>query len=99
MMALGAPIARCVLCVLVAVSGWTSRALAIAGTSTLPAGHAEIELKSRYAQNPTNESSRLAGIVSVGVAPGLQAAVESRLLLVEPEGAAARGGLGDTFVE
>lgn len=76
-----------------------SRALAIAGTTTLPAGHAEIELKSRYAQNPTNESSRLAGIVSVGIAPGLQAAVESRLLLVEPDGAAVRGGFGDTFVE
>ena len=94
-----AAIARSVVCVLVATSSWTSRAFAIAGTGTVPAGHGEIEVKSRYAQNPANESSRLAGIVSVGIAPGLQASVESRLLLVEPEGAALRGGFGDTFVE
>ncbi|MFI5399338.1 MAG: transporter [Candidatus Binatia bacterium] len=98
-MAHGAAIAAFVLCLLVAISGWTNRALAIAGTGTVPAGHAEIELKSRYARNPTNESSRLAGIVSVGIAPGFQATVESRLLLVEPDGAAARGGFGDTFAE
>lgn len=32
-----AAIARFVLCGLVAISGWTSRALAIAGTGTMPA--------------------------------------------------------------
>jgi hypothetical protein len=95
----GAPIARCVVCLLIATSSWASRAFAVAGTGTVPAGHAEIELQSRYARNPTNEASRLAGIVSVGIASGFQATVESRLLLVEPDGAAVRGGFGDTFLE
>ena len=99
MMAHGAPITRCVAYALLAASMWASHALAIAGTGTLPAGHAEIELKARYAQNPSSESSRLAGIVSVGITSGFQATVESRLLLVEPDGAALRGGFGDTFVE
>ena len=99
MMAHGAPIVRCVAWALCATLMWTSHALAIAGTGTVPAGHAEIELKSRYAQNPTNEASRLAGILSVGIAPNFQATVESRLLLVEPDAAAPRGGFGDTFVE
>jgi hypothetical protein len=98
-MANGDAIVTFVLCLLVASLGWAGRALAIAGTATVPAGHAEVELQSRYARNPTNESSRLAGIASVGIAPGLQATVESRLLLVEPDGAAVRGGFGDTFAE
>ena len=74
-------------------------ARAIETTDTLPGGRADLEVKGRYARNPSDAALRLASTISIGLAPGLQASVGSRLLRIDPDDGSPHSGFGDTFVD
>lgn len=66
-------------------------------TGTVEPGKAELELSGDYARNPEDNSWSTKGVLSVGLLPGLEARVESALLLLEPEGQRSRAGVTDSL--
>ena len=80
-----------------AAEAWGGRPLDTEDTGTVEPGKAELELSGDYARNPEDNSWFAKGVLSVGLAPGLEARIESALLLLEPEGQRSRAGVADSL--
>lgn len=78
-------------------AAWAGRPLDTEDTGTVEPGKAELELSGDYANNPDDTLWGLKGVLSVGVLPGLEARVESALLLLEPDDQRSRAGIGDSL--
>lgn len=77
---------------------WAGRPLDTEDTGTISPGSVELELSGDYASSGAEHVWTAKGVVGVGLLPGLEARVESGLLMLQPEEVGARGGLGDSVV-
>ena len=80
-----------------AAGAWGGRPLDTEDTGTVEPGKAELEQSGDYARNPEDNSWSVKGVLSVGLAPRLEARIESTLLLLEPEGERSRAGVADSL--
>lgn len=76
---------------------WAGRPLDTEDTGTVEPGKAELELSGDFVRNPKDTSWFVKGVLSAGLLPGFEARIESAFLLLEPEDAKARGGVGDSL--
>jgi hypothetical protein len=67
-------------------------------TLPLEPGEVELELGADYGRLDGDRFGRAAGVLTVGLAPRLDGAVQSALVLLDPEGRPVRGGAGDSFI-
>jgi hypothetical protein len=81
-----------------AESVWAGRPLDTEDTGAISPGSAELELSGDYTGSGGEHVWAAKGVVGVGLLPGLEARVESALLVLQPEGVGARGGLGDSIL-
>jgi hypothetical protein len=75
-----------------------ARPLDTEDTGTVAAGHAELELSHGYTRDGADNGYVGGGVVSVGVAPRLEARVEGGGQIFAPDDGASRGGATDTLL-
>lgn len=77
---------------------WAGRPLETEDTGTVAPGAAELELSANYARNLPDNLWGTRGVLTVGLLPGLDARVESTLLLLAPQDRPSRAGIGDSLL-